>query len=139
MVRRIGNTKAKGSRRERAIRDKAFDAGAVDVVKSGASLGPFDLVLIFPARAALVQVKSNAWPGRVESGALDVLAGELDSRLYRVITVRVDDGRGGKPVAYRVRIHNGPAVPRDECSWDEFIGALPAADAPRLVPGTAAR
>jgi hypothetical protein len=127
----VKNKKGKGSRRERLIRDHAFEGGAIDVVKSAASLGPFDLILIFPVRAVLVQVKGNAWPRRPERETLDAIAAKLDRRLYRVVSIRVDDGeripgRGSVcyPPAISVRVHNGPGVDADACSWNELIGTL---------------
>lgn len=64
------NAKAKGSRRERAVRDIYLKRG-YDVVKAAGSLGMFDLVTVFKYNnfaltsdqaTALIQVKSNRIP-----------------------------------------------------------------------------
>ena len=58
------NAKAKGSRREREVRDLLKVAG-YDVVKGGGSLGVFDLVCVLKKsepnleEVILIQVKSN--------------------------------------------------------------------------------
>lgn len=59
------NTKAKGSRRERQAR-KLLEATGHYVVKSGGSLGIFDLVALGPTGARLIQVKSNEKPRPAE-------------------------------------------------------------------------
>ena len=64
------NSKAKGSRRERQARDLLYSWGAIRVVRSGASLGEFDLLGICPGELLLVQVKSNRWPSKAEMARL---------------------------------------------------------------------
>lgn len=58
----IKNAKAKGSRREREVRD-IFISKGYHVVKAGGSLGAFDLVAVAKTNLnpmfALIQVKSN--------------------------------------------------------------------------------
>lgn len=62
--------KRRGSHNERRTRDYLYSIGAERVVKSGASLGEFDLVAFFPGTVILVQVKTNAWPGPAERAAM---------------------------------------------------------------------
>jgi hypothetical protein len=82
----VKNTKQKGALNERRTRDwflKGKTAGwdytnrndtrygygkerATAVVKSGASLGKFDLIVIFPHHHDCVQVKTNRWPSPAE-------------------------------------------------------------------------
>ena len=59
------NTKAKGSRNERRSRDW-YKSHGYSVIKSGASLGEFDLVAINIMNFVLIQVKTNGWPGTKE-------------------------------------------------------------------------
>jgi Holliday junction resolvase len=60
------NAKRKGSRTERRARDLLYRWGALRVVKSGASLGEFDLLALFPGELICIQVKTNRWPSPVE-------------------------------------------------------------------------
>jgi len=60
------NARAKGARRERQARDLLYQWGALRVVKSGASLGEFDLLALFPGELVAVQVKANRWPSAEE-------------------------------------------------------------------------
>lgn len=84
------NCKGKGSRNERKTRDWFLraktaewdytnrndteygygDEAATAVVKAGASLGKFDLIVIFPHHHDYVQVKSNRWPPPAERRAM---------------------------------------------------------------------
>lgn len=64
------NSKAKGARRERQARTLLYKWGALRVVKSGASLGEFDLLALFPGELICVQVKANRWPGQEEMARL---------------------------------------------------------------------
>jgi len=64
------NTKAKGSRNERKTRDWYYKQGATFIIKAGASLGRYDLVVLFPDHIDLVQVKSNRWPSLAEREAM---------------------------------------------------------------------
>jgi hypothetical protein len=64
------NTKAKGSRNERKTRDWYLKNGATFVIKAGASLGMYDLVVFFPDHVDMVQVKSNKWPSPEERTAM---------------------------------------------------------------------
>ena len=66
----LKNAKAKRSRNERRSRDIFLKAGC-DVVKAGGSLGLFDLIVIDPyGKVVGIQVKTNGWPGRVETEGL---------------------------------------------------------------------
>lgn len=47
-----------------------LEAAGYRCVRSGGSLGEWDVVGIGPLGVVLVQVKSNAWPGLLEMGAL---------------------------------------------------------------------
>jgi Holliday junction resolvase len=59
------NAKRKGNRNER--RSMALlEAAGYRCSRSAASLGAWDTVAIGPADIVLVQVKTNAWPGREE-------------------------------------------------------------------------
>jgi Holliday junction resolvase len=66
------NRKAKGSRNERKARDILKGIGYSLVVKSGASLGLFDLVALSVEYdyALLVQIKTNRGPSRAEMDLL---------------------------------------------------------------------
>lgn len=64
------HAKAKGARRERKAR-RILEAAGYYVVKSGGSLGMFDLVALGPKDVRLIQVKSNRRPGPVEQEALE--------------------------------------------------------------------
>ena len=64
------NQKAKGARRERQARDLLYQWGALRVVKSGASLGEFDLLALFPGELVAAQIKSNRWPSKEETAKL---------------------------------------------------------------------
>lgn len=62
--------KAKGARQERKAR-RILEAAGYYVVKSGGSLGMFDLVALGPRDVRLIQVKSNRRPGPVEREAIE--------------------------------------------------------------------
>jgi Holliday junction resolvase len=59
------NAKAKGSRIERKSRDMLEHCGYL-VIKSAASLTPFDLVAIGADDVLLIQCKANRWPSAEE-------------------------------------------------------------------------
>ena len=59
------NTKAKGTRNEHRSM-MLLELAGYNCTRSGASLGAFDVIGIGPTDIALVQVKSNRWPGEVE-------------------------------------------------------------------------
>lgn len=59
------NRKAKGSRVERKSRDMLERCGYL-VIKSAASLTPFDLVAIGASDVLLIQCKANRWPSAEE-------------------------------------------------------------------------
>jgi Archaeal holliday junction resolvase (hjc) len=61
--------KKKGARRERQAMVQLESAGYY-VVRSGGSLGLFDLVAIGPSSVKLIQCKSNRKPGARERAAL---------------------------------------------------------------------
>lgn len=65
------NCKAKGSRNERKT-IRLLEALGYACMKSGASLGAWDVVAIGSTDMCLVQCKSNDWPGSVE---MEVLRG----------------------------------------------------------------
>ncbi|MGE5444786.1 MAG: hypothetical protein ACM3SR_09315 [Ignavibacteriales bacterium] len=66
------NCKAKGSRIERKAKAQLERQGFQLVVKSGASLGLFDLIAVGVDfdHALLVQVKANRMPGKAEMDRL---------------------------------------------------------------------
>ena len=74
--------KAKGNRNERKARDILKDLGYPLVVKSGGSLGPFDLVgfSIEYDHALLIQVRSNRRSGNAE---MDILKSFLVPKFCR--------------------------------------------------------
>lgn len=65
----LKNPKAKGSRNERRSR-ALFEAAGYRCIKSGGSLGEWDVVAIGPKGVILCQVKSNDWPGTLEMDEL---------------------------------------------------------------------
>ena len=101
-------TKAKGSRNERRARDWFLKAktsawnytGRVDqlygneaataVVKAGASLGKFDLIVIWPHHHDYVQCKSNRWPSPTERAAMIADIDRYPSDV-RIVAFRWDD------------------------------------------------
>jgi hypothetical protein len=73
------NAKRKGTRNEhRSIR--LLEAAGYYVTRSGASLGAWDLVAIGSTDVALVQVKTNAWPGLVEMETLKLFPAPPNAR-----------------------------------------------------------
>ena len=104
------NTKQKGNRNERRTRDWFLKAktlswdytnrddtqfgygteAATAVVKSGASLGMFDLIVIFPHHHDYVQVKTNRWPSPAER---QLMLADLERYPpdVRIVCVRWDD------------------------------------------------
>jgi len=58
------------SRLERQALILLYEWGALRVVKSGASLGEFDLLALFPGELVAVQVKANRWPSQAEMARL---------------------------------------------------------------------
>ena len=93
------SNKDKGSRREREVRDYLLDGDCL-VVKSGGSLGAFDLIGIEGPDGRylrLVQVKSNHWPGPAEREEMSRLMGRMPKVLMPVAEIaRCDDRRGWK-------------------------------------------
>jgi len=91
------NSKEKGSRRERDYRDRLLGAGRL-VVKSGGSLGAFDLIGIDGVGGKhlhLIQVKANAWAGPGERAEMVRLARSMPRVLLPVAEIaRVDDHKG---------------------------------------------
>lgn len=94
-------SKAKGSRRERQVRDLLREQG-YEVVRAGGSLGMFDLVAtptdpdcvrdaagLYLVR--YIQVKSNQWPPPAERGRMEktVILGPHAREIWRC-----DDRRG---------------------------------------------
>lgn len=63
------NAKKKGNRNEHKSIKWLNERGCY-CVRSGGSLGLFDIVALCPRGVELVQVKSNRWPGTVEQSAL---------------------------------------------------------------------
>ena len=61
--------KRKGARREHATMRLLEDAG-YRCTRAAASLGVFDIIGVGEADVALVQVKSNRWPGNAEMQTL---------------------------------------------------------------------
>lgn len=80
--------KRRGGHNERRARDYLYQIGATRVVKSGASLGEFDLVAFFPGEVVLVQVKSNTWPGPQERANMRAV---LNYTYVKKIMLRWDD------------------------------------------------
>ena len=102
------NAKAKGARRERQTRDWYIEhyLGACRVVKSGASLGEADL-LVLPLTGAselvLAQVKSNQWPPPAERLTLEQLGNALPAIALPVVEiVRFDDRSRENPRRLRL-------------------------------------
>lgn len=62
----LKNPKAKGSRNERKTMRWLEDTYGCLCMKSGGSLGMWDVIGIGPLGTYLVQVKSNRWPGKAE-------------------------------------------------------------------------
>jgi hypothetical protein len=99
-VRKIKNTKAKGSRNEYKVIKFFLENGAVGYCKAGGSLGVFDSVILFPSCCVLVQTKSNNWPQGLEEDALFTHQNRLLD--YVVIGARVNDRCSGlKPIIFR--------------------------------------
>src|SRR4051794_33084541 len=63
------NTKKKGGRNERKT-IKLLEASGYLCTKAAASIGTFDVWAISSTDIALVQCKSNRWPGSVEMEAI---------------------------------------------------------------------
>ena len=63
------NTKRKGNRNERRTK-KLLEATGYRGVKSGGSLGEFDLIMMGPGSCRLIQVKSNRRPPPAEREAI---------------------------------------------------------------------
>jgi Holliday junction resolvase len=73
------NAKRKGTRNEhRSIR--ILEALDYKVTRAAGSLGEWDLVAIGPVDIILVQVKTNAWPGSVETEALTLFKAPPNAR-----------------------------------------------------------
>lgn len=81
--------KNKGARNERRTRDYFYEIGASIVMKTGGSLGEFDLVAFFPGEVILAQVKTNAWPGPQERAAMRAVC---NYSYCKKLMVRWDDG-----------------------------------------------
>jgi hypothetical protein len=116
------NTKDKGNRNERRTRDWFLRAktthwdftdrndtqhgygveSATAVVKAGASLGKFDLIVIWPHHHDYVQVKSNRWPSPAERREMLT---DLDRYPpdVRIIAVRWDDRCNEPRIAFLQR------------------------------------
>ncbi len=92
-------TKQKGNRNERKTRDYYLAQGATYVIKAGASLGLYDLVVIFPDHLDLVQVKSNRWPSPAERAAMIEPINRLPD-ITRFICVRWDDRKREPKIRY---------------------------------------
>jgi len=90
-------SKEKGARREREYRDWLLGAGCC-VLKSGGSLGAYDLIGIDPPDGKylhLVQCKSNAWAGPGERAEMVRLVRAMPRVLLPVAEIaRVDDHKG---------------------------------------------
>jgi Holliday junction resolvase len=67
------NAKRKGTRNEWRSR-KILESAGYHVVRSGASLGDWDLIAVGIKDVVLCQVKSNTWPGRMEMRVLEDFA-----------------------------------------------------------------
>lgn len=63
------NAKGKGTHNEHRSR-KLLETAGYSVTRAAASLGAWDLIGVGSTDIALVQVKSNAWPGAVEMETL---------------------------------------------------------------------
>lgn len=63
------NNKAKGSRNERKTRD-FFARQGYTVMKSGGSLGLFDLIAVNDRHLIFIQVKTNGWGSPAERDAI---------------------------------------------------------------------
>ena len=93
------NSKAKGSLRERQVRDLLI-ADGWSVTKAGGSLGVFDLVACrrdpapdcYLPVVRLIQVKSNRWPRSAEMAALREEARHHPAPWYSCEVWRVKDG-----------------------------------------------
>ena len=117
---RPGTQKAKGSRRERHVRDVLLDTGWA-VTRAAGSMGLWDLVAIrrnvapdeYLPFVRLVQVKSNRWPKRPEMDALWADASAYPAAWVSCEVWRIIDGKGGhQPIAPRIEVRrlNGPDV-----------------------------
>jgi hypothetical protein len=82
--RRVKNCKAKGSRNEYKSR-RLFEAHGYTVIKSGGSLGPFDLIALRDDGGVACQVKTNRGPSSVEIEAMRTVS--LPGNFLKVIHV----------------------------------------------------
>jgi len=104
------NAKAKGARQERRARDWYIRhyLSACRVVKSGASLGEADLLVVPLAGASelvLSQVKSNIWAPPAERLTLERLGANLPDVVYPVVEIVRYDDRVKEP--RRLRLGEG--------------------------------
>jgi Holliday junction resolvase - archaeal type len=88
-------SKAKGSRREREVRDFLLQRG-FKVCKAGASLGEWDLIAVNGHVFLLVQVKSNRFCYPAEREALEAFEAPFNARKLQA---QAADRKG---VAFRV-------------------------------------
>jgi len=73
------NAKAKGTRNEhRSIR--LLEAAGYSCTRAAASLGAWDIIGIGAADVVLVQVKTNAWPGTVETATMKSFPAPANAR-----------------------------------------------------------
>lgn len=73
------NTKAKGNRNEhRSIR--LLEAAGYSCTRAAASLGAWDIIGIGSTDVVLVQVKTNAWPGSVETETMKSFPAPANAR-----------------------------------------------------------
>lgn len=86
------NAKAKGSRREREVRDELEKEGYA-VTKAGGSLGVWDVIALGPADNKVVQVKSNKPPGPAERQRMLDFKVAPDTTKWLVV---IKDGTGVK-------------------------------------------
>ncbi len=84
--------KQKGSRRERQVKKMLEDTGYL-VVKSGASLGLFDLIALGDKQCRLIQVKSN-WCSPAEREGIE----EFDAPSYCTKELWVYKDRVKEPI-----------------------------------------
>lgn len=73
------NCKAKGSRCERKS-ITLLEAAGYNCMKSGASLGAFDVIGIGSQDIVLLQIKANRWPGELEMEALRLFPAPSNAR-----------------------------------------------------------
>ena len=98
--------KTKGSVRERQIKKILIDNGALEVAKSGGSLGKFDLIALFPYRVMCVQVKSNQFPKDEEEWNLAKSVDSMDKHLYLPCCIVIRDAKFDGP-KFAVRVYLG--------------------------------